>query len=152
MDAECFSSRHDHILVYAKERASFSINKGIGAGDEIAKHYNKKDEGGRPYYLKPLRAMGGEDARTDRPTLFFPLTAPNGHEVWPMRKDGSEGRWRWWRWSKERTEEDKELIEWVKGHSGWTPYYRIFGDAVSQRPSETIWPHWDVGTELRKRR
>lgn len=95
MDAEFFSTRHDHIFVYAKDRGSFSINKGVAVGDEIAEHYNKKDENGRPYYLKPLRAMGGEDARADRPTLFFPLQAPDGSETLPIRRDGSEGRWRW---------------------------------------------------------
>jgi adenine-specific DNA-methyltransferase len=143
MDAEFFSTRHDHIFVYAKNRASFTINKGVAVGDEIAEHYNKKDEAGRPYYLKPLRAMGGEDARADRPTLFFPLQAPDGTDVLPIRRDGSEGRWRW---SQGRTEDDKHLIEWVKGRAGWAPYYRIFGDTVSQRPPETIWPHWDVGS------
>jgi adenine-specific DNA-methyltransferase len=143
MDAEFFSSRHDHILVYAKDRAGFAIKKGVTEGEDIAKHYDKVDAEGRKYYLKPLRAMGGEDARADRPTLFYPLTAPDGTEVLPMRRDGSEGRWRW---SKERTKEDSHLIEWISGRSGWSPYYRIFGDAESKRPPETIWPHYEVGS------
>jgi adenine-specific DNA-methyltransferase len=110
----------------------------------MAEHYDKRDETGRPYYLKPLRAMGGDDARADRPTLFFPLTARDGTKVFPMRKDGSEGRWRW---GKDRTEEDAHLIEWVKGRAGgWTPYYRIYGDTESKRPPETIWPHGEVGS------
>ncbi len=143
MDAEFFSVRHDHLFVYAKDRSSSKINKGVGQGDEIAEHYDKKDETGRPYYLKPLRAMGGDDARAARPTLFFPITAPDGTAVLPMRKDGSEGRWRW---GKERVEEDRHLIEWVRGRAGWAPYYRIFGDGVSSRPPETIWQHWEVGS------
>lgn len=143
MDAEFFSSRHDHILVYAKDAAAFAINKGVAVGDEPAEHYNKKDESGRPYYLKPLRAMGGDDRRADRPTLFFPMTAPDGTNIVPMRHDGSEGRWRW---SKERTEEDQHLIEWVSGRAGWSPYYRIYGDQQSRRPPETLWPHWEVGS------
>jgi len=144
MDAEFFSARHDHVFVYAKDRARFKINKGVTAGDEMADHYDKRDESGRPYYLKPLRAMGGDDARADRPTLFFPLTACDGTKVFPMRKDGSEGRWRW---GKERTEEDGHLIEWVKGRTGaWTPYYRIYGDTESKRPPETIWTHGEVGS------
>ena len=87
MDAEFFSSRHDHVLVYAKDIATFSINKGVTEGDELAEHYNKKDEDGRPYYLKPLRAMGGDDRRADRPTLFFPLLDPDENPVLPMRRD-----------------------------------------------------------------
>jgi len=143
MDAEFFSTRHDHIFVYSKEKTAFSVNKGVTVGEDIAEHYNKKDESGRPYYLKPLRAMGGDDARAHRPTLFFALEAPDGKKVLPMREDGSEGRWRW---SKERTEDDRHLIEWVNGRAGWVPYYRIFGDKESQRPPETIWPHSEVGS------
>ena len=143
MDAEFFSSRHDHIFVYAKDRTHFRINKGVTAKEELAPHYDKRDEAGRPYYLKPLRAMGGDDAREARPTLFFELTAPDGTKVLPMRKDGTEGRWRW---SKDRTVADAHLIEWVKGRGGWSPYYRIFGDTESNRPPETIWPHGEVGS------
>src|SRR5208283_3765738 len=143
MDAQFFSSRHDHILVYAKDRSAFAIKKGATEGEEIAEQYDKVDKEGRRYYLKPLRAMGGEDAKEDRPTLYFPLTAPDGAEVFPIRKDGTDGRWRW---SKERTEDDKALIEWVHGRRGWSPYYRIFADAESKRPPETIWPHFEVGS------
>ena len=32
MDAEFFSTRHDHIFVYAKNRGSFAINKGVAVG------------------------------------------------------------------------------------------------------------------------
>jgi adenine-specific DNA-methyltransferase len=143
MDAEFFSSRHDHILVFAKDKSKFVINK-ISINEEgLAKHYDKVDEAGRPYYLKPLRAMGGDDSREARPTLFFELIAPDGSDVLPIRKDGSEGRWRW---GKDRIETDKHLIEWIKSKNGWSPYYRIYGDTESFRPPETIWTHSDVGS------
>ncbi|CAD5983593.1 Putative type III restriction-modification system HindVIP enzyme mod [Planktothrix tepida] len=143
MDAHFFSTRHDHILVFAKNKKKFVINK-ISVNEEgLAKHYDKVDDAGRPYYLKPLRAMGGDDSREARPTLFFPLTAPDASDVFPIRKDGSEGRWRW---SQERTESDQHLIEWIKSRKGWSPYYRIYGDVQSFRPPETIWNHTDVGS------
>lgn len=143
MDAQFFSTRHDHILVFAKNKTRFVINK-ISVNEEgLAKHYDKVDETGRPYYLKPLRAMGGDDSRESRPTLFFLMTAPDGSHVFPIRKDGSEGRWRW---SKDRTQSDKHLIEWIKSRNGWSPYYRIYGDVKSFRPPETIWTHTDVGS------
>ncbi len=143
MDAEFFSTRHDHILVFAKNRSAFRINKPMPNAEGLAAHYDKADEEGRAYYLKPLRAMGGDDARSARPTLFFPLTAPDGTSVLPTRRDGTEGRWRW---SKERTERDKHLIEWVRGRAGWMPYYRIYGDVASYRPPETIWSHTVAGS------
>jgi adenine-specific DNA-methyltransferase len=143
MDAEFFSARHDHILVYAKNRALLKLNKLLSNEKGLAQHYNKVDETGRPYYLKPLRAMGGDDFRSARPTLFFSLTAPDGSVVFPIRRDGTEGRWRW---NEERTQNDKHLIEWVRGRTGWSPYYRIYGDVDSRRPPETIWPHTEAGS------
>ena len=74
MDAEFFSSRHDFLLVYAKDVTKFKLNRLLTA--EVPAHFNRRDEQGRPYYTKPLRAMGsGEDTREARPTLYFPLVA-----------------------------------------------------------------------------
>ena len=52
MDSRIFSSRHDHVMVFARSVDSFSVNRIAG---EIPKHYDKTDETGRRYYLKPLR-------------------------------------------------------------------------------------------------
>jgi len=45
MDAKYFSSRHDHILVYAKKIDNCKLNR-IVNNDDIPKHYNKKDSNG----------------------------------------------------------------------------------------------------------
>ena len=141
MDSQIFSSRHDHVIMFARSINSFSVNRILG---EVPKHYDKTDESGRRYYLKPLRAMGsGEDTRQARPSMYFPLTAPNGELVYPKRSDGSEGRWRW---GPDKVRKDLSRIEWVKGRSGWTPYYRIFADDNGGRPPETIFPHSVAGS------
>lgn len=142
MDSRHFSSRHDHIFVYAKNAEVASISR-ITSTD-IPKHFSKTDESGRPYYTKPLRAMGsGDDTRAARPTLYFPIVAPDGTEVFPMRPDGIDGRWRW---SQARVQKDIAEIEWVKGKGGWSAYYRIYADTSTGRPPETIWPHAEVGS------
>jgi len=143
MDATHFSSRHDHMLVYAREIENLSLNKSAIAKEEIPDHYNRTDHEGRRYYTKPLRAMGAADTRKERPTLYFPMTAPDGTQVYPIRKDGVDGRWRW---SEDRTKKDAHLIEWVDGRAGWAPYYKIFADTPAPRPPETIWFHADVGS------
>jgi adenine-specific DNA-methyltransferase len=140
MDAEFFSSRHDHILVYAKSPSASCIRR---LTTNVAEHYDKLDEQGRRYYLKPLRAMGGEDSRESRPSMYFALAAPDGTAVLPKRKDGSDGRWRW---GLERIKAESSSLEWVKGRGGWTPYYRVFADEGSGRPPETIWSHGEVGS------
>lgn len=59
MDAQYFSSRHDYVIVYAKKRDSLVFNRILNESKELPDHYDKIDDQGRPYYLKPLRAMGG---------------------------------------------------------------------------------------------
>ena len=134
MDAKLFSTRYDHTLVYAKNITALKINK--VKVDEIPEHYDKVDKDGRRYYLKPLRAMGQNDGREDRPNLYYAMIAPDGTEVYPIRADGSDGNWRW---SKEKVANNPTYIEWVKGRKGWSPYYKIYADANATRPPETLW-------------
>ena len=142
MDAQFFSVRHDHLLVYAKESSKTLWNRlSLGATPD---HYDKFDSFDQRYYLKPLRAMGGQgDSRAARPTLYFALIAPDGSDVYPKRQDGTDGAWRW---NKSKIEQENEKIEWIKGRNGWTPYYRIYAEDKAQRPPETIWPHEEVGS------
>lgn len=142
MDAVFLSNRHDHLMVYGKDAERTSWNR--LPTTEAAEHYDKIDEHGRRYYLKPLRAMGGQgDSRKARPKLYFSLKAPDGTEIYPIRQDGNDGAWRW---SREKTIADADRIEWVEGRAGWTPYYRVIADLDAGRPVETIWPHAEAGS------
>lgn len=142
MDAQFFSVRHDHLLVYAKDVTKTVWNK--LSSSEAPEHYDKTTEDGRKYYLKPLRAMGGQGStRAARPTLYYALSAPDGTEVYPKRQDGTDGAWRW---SKAKVEADKERIDWIQGRNGWVPYYRIYAEENFLRPPETIWTHDEVGS------
>lgn len=144
MDAQYFSSRHDYVLVYAKDKTRFKINKINFNEDEMPSHYDKVDDSGRAYYLKPLRAMGGQgETRASRPRLFYPLVAPDGTQILPKLQNGTDGAWRW---SQEKVEDEKERIEWKKGSNGWTPYFRIYADSSQGRPPETILFHYQVGS------
>jgi adenine-specific DNA-methyltransferase len=140
MDAKTFSVRHDTILVYQASPA-FTVNQ-LVATDE-GTHYNKIDEQGRRYYINPLRARGSEASREARPTLYFPLTAPDGSQVYPRLPDGTDGRWRW---GQERVERDAQLLEWIHGRAGWTAWFRTYMPTERFRPPETIWRHEEVGS------
>lgn len=141
MDAKLFSTRYDHTLVYAKNIEAVIINQVVT--DEVPEHYNKVMPDGRRYYLKPLRYMGAQDAREDRPNLYFSITAPDGTDVYPLRSDGTDGRWRW---SEEKVDSSPDLIEFVSGRNGWSVYYRIFAAESSTRPPETLWSFQDAGS------
>lgn len=141
MDSQYFSTRHDHVLVYSRFLEQLSLNRIQVEGQE---HYTRVDEQGRRFYTKPLRAMGsGEDTREARPSMYFPLIAPDGTKVHPVKPDGTDGRWRW---GPDKVAAEKERIEWVKGRNGWAAYYRIYEDTSKGRPPETIWPHSQVGS------
>lgn len=144
MDAEYFSSRHDNVLVFAKDRSHLTLTRVPLLAENIPDHYDQVDAAGRRYYLKPLRAMGGQgDSRLARPNLYFRMEAPDGTEVLPRRQDGSDGAWRW---SPEKVRAEADRIEWKRGRAGWTPYFRIFADNQQARPPETVWAHGDVGS------
>ncbi|MGI6014500.1 MAG: site-specific DNA-methyltransferase [Oscillospiraceae bacterium] len=81
----------DYMLIYAKDVSCAHIN-GLPMSEEDAKIYDQEDERGR-YLIRPLRRTGGEDRREDRPTMYFPITAPDGTQVYPLGPTGYESRW-----------------------------------------------------------
>lgn len=140
MDAKHFSARHDYILVFQKsERCAFNHLAASDGGG----HYTRKDEKGRRYYLNPLRARGQAARREDRPSLFYPLVAPDGSAVYPKLPDGGDGRWRW---GKEKAKDNPHLLEFINGKGGWTANYRIYESEGRTRPPETLWFHGEVGS------
>ena len=149
MDARYFSSRHDHLLVFSKNLPLLKLNGIKSKDNSIPDHYDKTDQNGKKYYLKPLRAMGHEDTKSDRPSMYFPLIAPDGVEIYPYKQDGTEGRWRW---GPEKVEKEIDRIEWVRGRKGWTANYRIYAKEEQIRPPETIWPHSEVGSNRTSKR
>lgn len=140
-DAKFFSSRYDHMLVFAKNIEKVRINR--LKDDEPPKHYNKVDENGNVYYLKPLRAMGADGHRHKRPSMYFPISAPDGTQVYPKNPDDSDSRWQW---GEAKVEREKDRLEFVKTKSGWSVYFRIYFENTEGKPPETIWPHGAVGS------
>ncbi|MGI8824131.1 MAG: CRISPR-associated endonuclease Cas1 [Chloroflexota bacterium] len=43
---------------------------------------------------RELNKWGSGSRRDDRPTMYFPIPGPDSNSVYPIRNDGSEGRWR----------------------------------------------------------
>jgi adenine-specific DNA-methyltransferase len=144
MDADYFSTSHDYMIVYAKEKASVIFKRLGEDDDEPPEHYKMEDSEGRKYYTKPLRAMGGQgETREARPNLYYSLEAPDGTHIFPKLQDGRDGAWRW---SFKKVLRESERIEWREGKAGWTPYFRIYADTSTGTPPETIFYNTDVGS------
>ena len=89
MDAKTFSSRHDHVLVFARNIDRLYIDR---MQADIQEHYNRVDQESRRCYTKPLRATGGQGGkRASRPTLYFGLTAPDRSIVYSKKQDDMDG-------------------------------------------------------------
>lgn len=147
MDAALFSSRHDYIVVYRK--SSMWKPNPLPMNSEEMAWFDQVDSEGRRYRRVLLRKWGANSLRRDRPNLFYPLQAPDGTEVLPIRSDGAEGNWRW---SRDRYEANQDKIEWVRQPDGWQPYVRQMASDATERPPETLWHHTDVDSNRQAKR
>ena len=87
---------HEYILVYCKDKSKIDNLFVPMTEEQIKRYYINKDEfydlkGG--YRTHPLEAMKSFDIREN---LNFPITAPDGSQVFPKRQ---------WRWGRGRVEE-----------------------------------------------
>lgn len=117
----------DYLLVCAKNINCAHIN-GLEMSEEDAKIYDQEDEYGR-FLIRPLRRTGGEDRREDRPTMFFPIKAPDGTDVYPIGPTGYESRWIC---SPETAKKmaQEHLLAWKKtkrqGEEVWQVYQKFY--------------------------
>jgi adenine-specific DNA-methyltransferase len=86
---------HEYILFYAKDITKINPIFIANSEEAIDRYYKLKDEnsetrgGYRTHPLEATKSMG------DRPNLIFPITDPDGTEVFPKRQ---------WLWGKDRVE------------------------------------------------
>lgn len=134
MDAEQFSLAHNRIIVYSKA-AGWRPNRYPGVTDESAYPHTTRD--GRRYSRRELRKWGKNSLRKDRENLWYPITAPDGTEVWPIRPDGKDGCWRW---QKSKVKEDYDRLDWVMTERGIEPYVMtMMEDGKKPKPARTLW-------------
>jgi adenine-specific DNA-methyltransferase len=140
MDATEFSISHDHVLVYQKTDA-FKINQVLK--DQNAEQFNFFDKKvGKYYRRRSLRKEGSESLRANRPSMWYLIKAPDGTDVWPIKPDGTEGRWRW---KRENIETKFHLLEFVKRDNRWEIYVKQYLEESATRPPNTIWLQEEVG-------
>lgn len=132
---------HDYLLVFQKS-PTFIANQ--EKRTEIPAHYDRVDSAGRAYCSRMLRKSGASSRREDRPSMWFPILAPDDTEVWPIKSDGTEGRWQW---GPDKVKRDYQSLDWQKNAGGgWEPYLRIYYEDDSSVPHQTWWPYSEVGS------
>jgi len=128
----------DNILIYLKQ-PDVEIS-GVGFTEDDEAIYDKEDANGK-YLTRSLRRTGGEDRREDRPSMYYPLTAPDGKIIFPIAPAGYESRWIC---GKERYDEMlvEGLIEWKQvkkdGETIWQVYQKFYLEGRLKQPSN-LW-------------
>jgi adenine-specific DNA-methyltransferase len=140
MDAVGFSNDHDHLLCYSKSR-NFVVGR-LAKSQNSAQFKFIDEVSGLPYRRRSLRKEGSESLRTDRPSMWYPIYTPDGTTVFPVKPDGTEGRWRW---MQETYQKDKAQTEFVKVKGAWEIYVKQFLNEESDRPPSTFWLNEEVG-------
>lgn len=145
-DAKAFNRLHEYVLVYARSKEHARVRPGTAAVED--KKYPKLDVAtGRRYRLQLARKWGSNSLREDRPNLWYPVTAPDGSECWPLHGDGTEGCWRWSSTTFAH-EVGEGNVEFARDSDGnWVPYQRMWApeDGQETRPRSTMLPP-EVGT------
>lgn len=100
---------HEYIMVYAKniENVNFKTDKRIRDRDSKER----------------LRQWGQGDSRSDRPTMYYSVFSEEFGEVYPIKPDGSDGRWRVSKASMDKLIEEG-LVTFEKQSDGRIEAYR----------------------------
>jgi adenine-specific DNA-methyltransferase len=74
--------------------------------------------------------------------MWYPIPAPDGSEILPVKPDGTEGRWRW---KRENVTERASELEFIRVADRWEIYVKQYAEEDSTRPPSTIWLDSEVG-------
>lgn len=124
---------HEYLLIYHNGDDSKLSREEKSTGE-----LDQRDKFGKYRKGRELLKWGEQSLRTDRLRMWFPLYAPDGKEVYPIRNDGKEGRWRLGVDNPLilKILEDFENVHWEKRpydegvivnglHERWVPYEKI---------------------------
>jgi adenine-specific DNA-methyltransferase len=135
---------HEYVLLFSKGDTDLTqdiVNRG---------ELTLTDENGQYLKGRELRKWGGTSLRADRQGQWFPLKAPDGTTVWPIRNDGKDGHWRWGPDNPEMKAIMKnpqsahwelrpfdEGVRWKGLTKRWVPYEKV---RMSEKP--VGWSTW----------
>ena len=133
-------SDHEYILAYAKDDTKLKLQP--MDAPEIIEAYGIVDENGRRCRDRLLKKNGRGSLRKDRPTMFFPIVAPDGSEVYPIHDNGEEARWSMGKDGVDKLLKEGRIV-WKRrtkmGKEVWEPYTREYAPENPTRPYPTIW-------------
>ena len=131
---------HEYIVTYAKNISHLFFSQ--KPAPEIVDAYKQIDENGKRCRDRLLKKNGKNSLRRDRPTMFFPIVAPDGTEVFPVHDNGEEARWAMGKDGVAKQIEAGTLVWKRRNRNGtevWEPYTREYAPEIPTRPYPSIW-------------
>jgi adenine-specific DNA-methyltransferase len=138
-DAKYFSSDHDFVLVYAKNKSQWKPNR-LPRTESQNSYYKNPDNDHRGPWNSITYT--GNKTREERPNLYYPITNPNtGESVFPPETLT-------WRYGKDTHAENekKKLLYWGKDGKSRVPRLKMFLEDAEPVVPRTIWPASDTGS------
>jgi len=124
---------HDYILIYAKDKTEAML----GGVESEALPLDQEDENGKFRKGRELNKWGAGSRREDSESMWFPIPGPNGKEVYPIRNDGTEGRWRWGKKLLKAVKENNVIFEKRKD-GNYTVYEKVRSETPKKKSFATL--------------
>jgi adenine-specific DNA-methyltransferase len=123
---------HEYVVIYGGGSPELRRETKVTASLDLEDTWGGYAKG------RELNKWGAGSLRSDRESMFFPLTAPDEFEVYPIRNDGKEGRWRYGKESSfiKQILDDPDTAHWEKRpfdvgilvdgkNERWVPYEKV---------------------------
>ena len=116
---------HDYVLVYSKNITETELGGEIQNGIVL----DKNDENGLFAKGRELNKWGAGSRREDSPSMWYPVTINTGEVVYPIRNDGTEGRWRLGKTKMNIVIENNDYLAEKRGDGTYILYEKIRDDS-----------------------
>jgi adenine-specific DNA-methyltransferase len=137
-DAKWFSSDHDYVIVYARNKDIWRPN-GLDRSEAQIAYYKNPDNDPRGDWNSATYTCN--KTRSERPNLYYPITNPHtGQEVWPKET----AVWKYAKDISDRQQKEKRLYWGVDGNAQF-PRIKLFLTEMDKVVPRSIWGYADVG-------
>ncbi len=109
-DGTKMGSSYDTVICFAKSH-TFNLDGVPLAGKDLDRFNNDDADGRGKYALLQMRKTGNADRKSDRENMFYPISAPDGTDVYPIGPTNYLSRWRFGKKSYHEVVNDG-LIVW----------------------------------------
>lgn len=137
-DAKWFSSDHDTIFVYARNKEVWRPNRLERTENQLQYYKNPDNDPRGPWNSATYTC---NKSKEERPNLYYPIRNPNtGEEVWPK----TTAVWKYGSDETERLVADNRLYWGADGTSS-SPRVKLFLSDMGGVVPRSIWPSDEVG-------